>query len=312
MVIASALFLAKIGKAIIRRRYRGDQVHSRKVRVRPLTEILETEGWRIAVYELQGALFFGSAENLTREVEDSAPTFTHCILDLALVTEIDSTGASSLVDLDRRLAQAGARLSLSHVEPGLPLWQVFESMDVLDAIGREDCYSDTDAALEAAEEALLAQFTHLGDVGVPISLDQMEITEGLTPAELATLGARLCPQTYQRGALVICEGAADRDLYFLTRGTISVGSRSQEGQHTHRLRSFTAGVVFGEMAMLDGKPRSADVWAEEDAEMLCLSLQEFERLQTREPALAVKLTLNLTKAIARNLRRASREIAALG
>ncbi len=200
MVVASALFLAKIGKAVIRRRYRGDQVHSRKVRVRPLAEILETEGWRIAVYELQGALFFGSAENLAREVEDSAPTFTHCILDLALVTEIGSTGARSIVELDRRLAQAGARLSLSHVEPGLPLWQFLESMDVLDAIGREDCYGDTDAALEAAEDELLAQLANLGDAGAPVPLDQMEIAEGLTPENLAALGERLFHQTYRRGA----------------------------------------------------------------------------------------------------------------
>ncbi len=110
---------------------------------------------------------------------------------------------------------------------------------------------------------------------------------------------------------MICEDAADRDLYFLTHGTISVGARSREGQRTRRLRTFTAGVVFGEMAMLDGKPRSADVWVEEDAEVLCLPFQEFERLQAQEPAVAVKMTLNLTKAIARNLRRASREIAAL-
>lgn len=78
-----------------------------------------------------------------------------------------------------------------------------------------------------------------------------------------------------------------------------------------RLLTFGAGVIIGEMAFLDAKPRSADVWIEEDSEVLILSYQEFIALSQEEPAVALKLLVNIAKVLSLNVRRGSRELQAL-
>ena len=75
--------------------------------------LLEAKGAAVLVVELQGALFFGSAEQLARiiDMETSAPT-TDVILGLRRVTEIDSTGARIVADIDAALARRNIKLGL--------------------------------------------------------------------------------------------------------------------------------------------------------------------------------------------------------
>jgi CRP-like cAMP-binding protein len=75
-----------------------------------------------------------------------------------------------------------------------------------------------------------------------------------------------------------------------------------------RLFSFSAGVVFGEMALLDGKPCSAKVQADEDSEVYCLSCGDFDKLLTQQPQVAAKLLKNLTLVMSHRLRARSDEL----
>ena len=60
-------------------------------------ELLEIRGSSILVAELQGALFFGSAERLAQEIDKATASKTqHLILDLRRVNYVDSTGARIL------------------------------------------------------------------------------------------------------------------------------------------------------------------------------------------------------------------------
>ena len=75
-----------------------------------------------------------------------------------------------------------------------------------------------------------------------------------------------------------------------------------------RLFTFGAGVVFGEMAMLDGNPRSAQVMAEEDSEVYCLSQERFNHICTENPDVAVKLLKNISIVLSQRLRVRSEEL----
>jgi CRP-like cAMP-binding protein len=75
--------------------------------------------------------------------------------------------------------------------------------------------------------------------------------------------------------------------------------------------TFASGVIFGEMALLDAHTRSADVWAEEDAEVLVLPYQEFVALSEAEPRVALILLENIAKVLSKNLRRVERELQTL-
>ena len=121
VVIASALFVSRIGKTIVKRRYFGDRFHSRKVRGPDQVEVLQREGARIAVLELQGPLFVGSAENLAKEAEQLLHDVSYLILNLRRVTEVDSTGAETICQIARRAQINGKRLLLSHLRGTGPL-----------------------------------------------------------------------------------------------------------------------------------------------------------------------------------------------
>jgi CRP-like cAMP-binding protein len=71
-----------------------------------------------------------------------------------------------------------------------------------------------------------------------------------------------------------------------------------------------AGDIFGELAFFDGEPRAADVRALERSEILALTIAGFDRLRLRHPQLALRLTLELGRALSSRLREMNRRMAA--
>jgi glutaminase len=70
-------------------------------------------------------------------------------------------------------------------------------------------------------------------------------------------------------------------------------------------------MAFGEMAMLDRAPRSAQVIADTDVDCDLLRIEDFERLGSTHPQAKIKLLHNLALALSARLRKANREIRAL-
>ena len=69
VAVAVLFFLIRMSKSVVRRTYHGDVVRSRKARDPKLTELLAAHGRRIVVFELEGPIFFGTAEDLATRVE---------------------------------------------------------------------------------------------------------------------------------------------------------------------------------------------------------------------------------------------------
>jgi CRP-like cAMP-binding protein len=97
-------------------------------------------------------------------------------------------------------------------------------------------------------------------------------------------------------------------MYLLTRGSVSIKMRLPSSKRAKRFFTFGAGAVFGEIALLDGQPRSANVSADEDSEVYCLSCENFERLLHENPQIAAKLLKNLAMVLSHRLRIRSDEI----
>jgi CRP-like cAMP-binding protein len=77
------------------------------------------------------------------------------------------------------------------------------------------------------------------------------------------------------------------------------------------LITYSAGVTFGEIAFLDGDPRSADVWSDEDSETYLLSPDEYAALQKTAPEIAVKLVRNIALEMSERLRIRTTEVRVL-
>ncbi len=103
---------------------------------------------------------------------------------------------------------------------------------------------------------------------------------------------------FRAGDVVIPGGDGDRALFLLTEGVLGV--RVVAGSQD--FKTITAPSVVGEVAFLDGGPRSATLVATEDGELQRLSMEAFETLGARHPALARAILLDLGRILAVRLR----------
>ncbi len=78
-----------------------------------------------------------------------------------------------------------------------------------------------------------------------------------------------------------------------------------------RLSTLSAGMVFGELAVVDRLPRSADVRADTDVECCSLSCAKFDEFSDSDPKVRAVLLMNLLQHVSRMLRRANMEISVL-
>jgi SulP family sulfate permease len=307
IVIASILFISKMGKSSVRRKFFGHQIRSKKVRSWEDTKVLDSLGKKIVVFELHGPIFFGSGDNLVKEIHESMDGTSYCILDLKRVNEIDSTGAKSIIRASRSLQKENKKLLISYLHEGRTLREFLTVFGFEQEFGEDRIFPDTDTALEMAENELLRS-EGLKVETEEIELGRVDVLMDFTEAEVHSLKDRLVRKEYQVDEKVIGTQEVSRDLFFLTHGSVSIRiSLSGKGQ-TKRLATYSAGAIFGEMAFLDGAPRSAEVTCDEKSVVYSITYNEFESLSRKEPELALKLIKSIAIEITRRLRTTSMEI----
>jgi SulP family sulfate permease len=310
VVIAIALFLYRMSRSVVRRTYRGDVVRSKRIREPALTELLAVEGRRIVVFELEGPIFFGTAERLARQVDAAVQgDVLFVVLDLRRVNELDSTGAAILLQAAARLRAEGVELVLAHLGENTPAVAALRDAGV--ARISAPVFPDADAALEWAEDALIARHRGGGVAPAELAVEDIPVLSGLGDAERAAVASRLRRMVFGKGEVVIRQGDEDRSLFIVAQGTTTVRVTVEGTSRQIRLVSYSRGTVFGEMALLDRQPRSATVTADEEVVCYALSEDAFNALVKEHPRLAVQLLANLARELSIRLRHATRIITEL-
>lgn len=309
IAVTVLFFLFRMSKSVIRRTYRCDAVHSRKTREPGLMRILSSHGGTILVLELEGPIFFGTAENLALYLESAwYETVSYVIIDLKRVNEIDSTGAKVLVQAHDRLTKEGKHLLLSSFPKDTPLAHFLKDMGVTAALTRNRLFPDIDRAIEWAEDHLI--LARLGDVesGAEFPFAQLDVFANMNEAELGVAKQALTRRVYSKGDVVFREGDSGDELYLIAKGSASVRLRLSGDDRETRLITFSPGTVFGEVALLDQEARSATVEVDEELVCYVLTRRNFDLLTTEHPAVAIKLLTNLGRELSGRLRRANRTI----
>lgn len=125
-----------------------------------------------------------------------------------------------------------------------------------------------------------------------------------TRADWERLASSCVHRRFSHGETVIREGDRAQCLYIVARGSLEV----RRGSTTVAL--VPEGSVFGEQAFFDSEPRSADVVAVSDGELLELGADGLENLAARDPQLARAVLLDLGRILSLRLRAAT-DLAAL-
>jgi SulP family sulfate permease len=302
-------FLFRMSRSAVRREYRGDVIHSRRTRDPRHMELLSRRGGAILILELEGPLFFGTAEELAGRVDAARRAgVSHVVLDLKRVNEIDSTGARILLQIHQRLVKEGRQLLVSHADRSPRVAGFLADMGVLTALTGQRVFHDTDRALEWAEDRLIASELDGMLTRDDYALDRLDVLAGLSGVECEVLRSLLVRKSYRKGETVFGEGDESRELYIIVRGTASVKIRLSGADRENRLATFSAGTVFGEVALLDQQRRSATVEADEDLVCYVLTEDAFEILQREHGRIAIRLLTNLGRELSRRLRGANRTI----
>jgi glutaminase len=297
--------------AVIRRELHGNVVHSKRQRAPEEHRILDERGSEICLVEVQGGLFFGSADRLIRRIDTLARKANYIIVDLRRVHEVDQAARRLLIELFDWLAARGRRLLFAHVssEGALaPLhFALAERYVGLDEI----VFTHRDIALEWCENRLIADASSGRDL-TKFSLSALKIFAGLSPQELKILESAVQPMVFEAGQAIVREDDEARLFFVIARGTATVCLRlAGERDALVRVATLGPGLSFGEMALLDGGRRSADVVADERVVCYGFSVEHLREIGREHPHIFNVILGNMMRDFSERLRRANDEIRAL-
>jgi CRP-like cAMP-binding protein len=131
------------------------------------------------------------------------------------------------------------------------------------------------------------------------ALHSCPLFAGLDDATLTLCADAMRGRRFRRGEVVFHVEDPGDALFVVTSGEIKIVLPSEEGAEPVILTTLGRGGFFGELALLDGRPRSASAIAVRAAEALVLRRDTFDRLVDAEPALRRAMFASLTGEIRR-------------
>lgn len=134
-------------------------------------------------------------------------------------------------------------------------------------------------------------------------LAQSELFGALVQEALGECAAAFRPARFARGEMIFARGDKSARLYLIAEGQVRLAIGSGEGRELS-FEIARAGAIFGEIAALDGAPRSAEATALSEVSAFTLENEAFRRLRRRHPELseaAIALLCRRLRRVSENL-----------
>ena len=123
-------------------------------------------------------------------------------------------------------------------------------------------------------------------------LKAVPLFSGCSQSELRAVAQLGTPISVDKGELLTAQGSAGREFFLVLSGVASCRVKKRQ------IAEFTTGGYFGELALLHGGVRTADVVAETDMELLVLDAREFRSMLMTTPGIGVKMLARLAERLA--------------
>ena len=137
-------------------------------------------------------------------------------------------------------------------------------------------------------------------------IKKIDFFSGLDDKILNKISDACIVRQFTKNETIVRQGEMGLGLYIIARGRVKV-DREQGGART-QVAELGPEQFFGDMALLDNKPRSATVTGIEDAECLLLTRDSFVKLMNKYPEIPIRMA----KVLAERLREANEKIVAAG
>jgi SulP family sulfate permease len=290
LIVSSFVFVRTINRHVLRRVVTGPAVRSRRQYPPAVVPALDKALEGVAVIELDGPLFFGTADRISMEVEGLAHSVRFVVIDLHRAQAVDATAQAVLTRTRARLAAAGRLLlvagrphGLSGLSPAL-----------------EGAFPDRDRAVEWIEQQLVDEMGLAPD-DMTMAPGEVAARLGLSEDEGRHLLAVAAVREFRAGDYVFREGDAGKDLCYVLAGRVSI-LLEVGGRPSRRAVTYLPGNSFGDVAFLDGQPRSASAVCDVQSRLLLIDREAVEALARDRPALVARIYAALALDVAGRLR----------
>lgn len=308
VVIGCATFALSASRVdAIKYGFDGSEFRSSLDRSRDQQAVLAAHGGKIQGLKLQSYLFFGSANRLYQHVKallERNPECRFLVFDFKLVTGIDSSAAYSFAQIKQAASDKGIKLMLVHLSAAAE--KTLRSSEFLS--NDVSIVPELDHALEWCENEIIAQHQDLEQEEASL---RNWFTQILGTEHDANELVRHCERIeVASGEIIVRAGEAANSMHFILDGRVGIMISTGEGQTT-RVRSLGRYTTIGEMGLVTRAPRSATIQAEIASVLYVLSADQFDAVQTGNPALGQKLLTYFVSVMAERLTFANRLIAVL-
>ena len=137
-------------------------------------------------------------------------------------------------------------------------------------------------------------------------LRNVPIFTDLSDSDLTKISTKMVSREYEKGQIILLEESMGETFFIITRGTVKVTRLSDDGREVI-LAMLGESDFFGEMSLLDGEGRSANIVANENAEVMTLSIRDFLECLESYP----KIAIALLEELAVRLRKSDQQIESL-
>ncbi|NEQ97172.1 MAG: SLC26A/SulP transporter family protein [Cyanothece sp. SIO2G6] len=334
-VITVILFMYRYSQVDVAKQvFSGATSRSNVSRTATQAAILQEHGDQIYVLELQGFLFFGTANYLLTKVRDRAVVqatpetstqksdqateqasshltaqastvpLRYLVIDFRQVSGLDSSAVLTFNRILRLADQYKFTLVLTNLLPDLEATLTQGQGIKLDS-KRCQIFPDMDRGLEWCEQQILKQ--HEASALPPLTLPDHLVKSFLNPNQAERFMAYLIPHALPAGHYIFRPGELRHELYFIESGQVSVLLELADGR-TKRLQTCCGGHLLGEMRFFDKMPLSSSVVTDTPSKVYSLSREAFEQMQQEAPELMRSLQRHIVNLLCESLIRRGEQL----
>ncbi len=263
------------------------------------------------VFELQGSLFFGTANQLQLVLEQEVGSRKYVILSMRRVQSLDVTATHMLEQIKDQLEEKGAYLVFCDIPKGLPsglkMKRFLKDTGVVRPSNKAFAFRELDEALEW----VMAQGDGVASLDLPaLELRKIPIFVQQPEEAMLALEAAVTIRHIKLGHKVLNAGDEDDELLLIRRGAVKVMVPIHKKDNYH-LATNGPGDFIGGMGFLEGSGHVTDAQALTDVEVYVLPSKRFKELAKLYPNLTLAIIENVALELSVRLRVTISELQAL-
>lgn len=309
IMAAVGLFVVDYSRIkVARHALTGAELQSRFTRSPNQNKVLSEQGEKTYILQLQGFIFFGTANKLLEQVrsriaQPNLAALQFVILDFSNVSGLNSTAMLSFSKMKQILQDR----DITTLVTG-PSAEILHQLERGEFVSASSAYPDLDHGLEWVENRLLQACGQLDEQILPLK----EMLRKLLPAEnhLDELFGYLEKREVNPGDYLIHQADAPDNIYFVESGQVTA-QLEYPGQPPLRLETMKAGRVVGELGFYLGNARTAAVIADEPGTIYLLSTQNLAVMEKQSPQAASTFHQLIIQLLAERTTHLIRTVAAL-